>query len=227
MVPKAAYPPIFHHPDKTRRLTPLEAQTELADFLQNVEIQAYLHPDAQLSASGITFAAQSGPRGGLAIHHLRRIEAGLRGERLGVETTEDLDKEYGPEPEAELPEGDDSKLDALIEGGTGRKGGLKRKRTSDWAATSSNADLPRDSQEALAGADDESEWQDQDEYEQSQRNLVGDVGERGANVVKQNGAPPIIAHAPDSTAEKKARRDAKKERQKIEKAERADRKAKG
>ncbi|TKA61849.1 hypothetical protein B0A55_11551 [Friedmanniomyces simplex] len=225
MVPKASYPPIFHHASKTRRLTPTEAQIELADFLERTETQPYLHPDAQLSASGISFAAQSGPKGGLAIHHLKRIEAGLRGERLGEETTEELENQYGTE--VHLPEGDDGKLDVLIDGNSGRKGGLKRQRTSDWAETSSNAG-PADSQEALAGAaDEDNNWQDKEDYEHSRRNLVDDIGERGAPVVKQNGAPPVISHAPESKAEKKARKGAKKERQKIEKAERADRKAKG
>ncbi|KAK3114120.1 hypothetical protein LTR53_007866 [Teratosphaeriaceae sp. CCFEE 6253] len=240
MVPQP-YPPTFPYTSLTARLSPSTAHSALADFLTLTETHPHLHPDAHLSTSGITFAAQSGPRGGLALHHLRRIEAGLRGERLGVEGAEELEREFGG-----IPEGDDAALDAAIaetagKSGSGgeRKGVLKRKRTSEWAETSSQPDsfLPPDSlQQAATSSGAEADvnndgWEDKESYELAQRNAVGDVGDRGTHVVSQNGTPPPIKRAGGQLGgeeEKRAKRDTKRARKKQEQVERAeDRKARG
>ncbi|KAK3641342.1 hypothetical protein LTR56_011370 [Elasticomyces elasticus] len=229
MALRAAYPPIFHHFSLTTRLTPLETQVQLSTFLSLTQNSPYLHPDAQLSTSGITFAAQSGPKGGIALHHLRRIEAGLRGERLGLETAAELEEEYGTE--AGKPESDDRHLDTLIAGtaanGSGGgllKGVLKRKRTTDWAESTLTNAGEGDSHEPL------NDYEDKESYELSQRNAVGEVGDRGDHVVKQNGAPPVVQHVM-TEADKKARRAAKKQKNKAESAdklkEKREREAKG
>ncbi|KAI7554985.1 hypothetical protein KC331_g155 [Hortaea werneckii] len=226
MVPRVSDPPTYHHPALTKALKPASAETKLAGFLEKTQTQPYLHPDAQLSLAGITYSAQSGPTGGLAIHHLKRIDAGLKGENLVAETADELAMFGG---EAALPEGDDSKLDATIEAKSDekKKGVLKRKRSTEevgkWAEQSSEAAFG----EAQAGAAAE-DWQDREEYEQNQQPLEGEVGEReGAPATKQGGQPPVVRHAGGdghkelSAADKKARKDAKKARVKAEKAEKA------
>ncbi|KAK4889576.1 hypothetical protein LTR27_011654 [Elasticomyces elasticus] len=219
MAVRAAYPPIFHHPSLTTRLSPTQTQLQLASFLSLTENSPYLHPDAQLSTSGITFAAQSGPKGGIALHHLRRIEAGLRGERLGLETAAELEEEYGAE--AGKPESDDRHLDTLIAGTANGGGGgllkgvLKRKRTTDWAESTPANVGEGDSQEPL------NDYEDKEDYELSQRNAVGEVGDRGSHVVAQNGAPPAVQHV----MTKEDKRAAKKQKNKVEKVERADKRA--
>ncbi|KAK5739446.1 hypothetical protein LTR17_005351 [Elasticomyces elasticus] len=219
MALRATYPPIFHHPSLTAHLTPLETQLQLASFLSLTASAPYLHPDAQLSTSGITFAAQSGPKGGIALHHLRRIEAGLRGERLGLETAAELEEEYGVE--AGKPESDDRHLDSLIAGTANGSGGgllkgvLKRKRTTDWAESTLTNAGEGDSQEPL------NDYEDKEDYELSQRNAVGEVGDRGSHVVAQNGGPPTVQHV----MTKEDKRAAKKQKKKGEKVERADKRA--
>ncbi|KAK3647102.1 hypothetical protein LTR56_008270 [Elasticomyces elasticus] len=220
MALRTSYPPIFHHPSLTTRLTPLETQSQLASFLSLTASAPYLHPDAQLSTSGITFAAQSGPKGGIALHHLRRIEAGLRGERLGLETAAELEEEYGVE--AGKPESDDRHLDSLIagtaagsSGGGLLKGVLKRKRTTDWAESTPMNAGEGVFQEPL------NDYEDKEDYELSQRNAVGEVGDRGSHVVAQNGAPPEVQHV----MTKEDKRAAKRLKKKGEKVERADKRA--
>ncbi|KAK4970295.1 hypothetical protein LTR42_008462 [Elasticomyces elasticus] len=208
MALRAAYPPIFHHPSLTTHLSPTQTQLQLSTFLSLTENSPYLHPDAQLSTSGITFAAQSGPK-----------DAGLRGERLGLETAAELEDEFGTE--AGKPESDDRHLDSLIAGTANTSGGgllkgvLKRKRTTDWAESTLTTVGEGDSQEPL------NDYEDKESYELSQRNAVGEVGDRGVHVVKQNGAPPVIQHV----MTKEDKRAAKKLKKKGEKVERADKRA--
>lgn len=239
MVPRTSYPPVVHHPTLTKTLTPTVAQTQLASFLEKTSTQPHLHPDSLLSTTGITYSAHSGPAGGLALHHLRRIEAGLRGENLIAETEEDLKAQFDENGELE---GDDVALDEGIERTERkmRKESKKRKRVEeiqDWAEdTSSQADhsvtVPGREIESFAhtplhqsdypeteGAGEE--WQEQEEWELQQRPLEGEVGEReGAPVAGQNrGVPKLVEHGDGgkrelTKAEKKARKDAKKARRK-------------
>lgn len=104
-------PPKYRH--ASIKITPKQAQENLVAFLAKTPSQPHLHPDAILSQDGIKFPAQSGPQGGLAIHHLRRIEAGLRGENLLAESKEELRALFSDEPQ--LPTGNDDRLDGLIE----------------------------------------------------------------------------------------------------------------
>jgi len=63
----------------------------LETYLQNSEVHPHLHPDALITPTGVTFSSHGGPSGGVVMHHLRRVAAGLRGEYLEPEAT--------PEPE--------------------------------------------------------------------------------------------------------------------------------
>lgn len=226
MVPKTSYPPAYQHPQLTQPLTPSSAQQQLANFLAQTRRKPYLHPDALLLTSGVAYSAHSGPNGGLALHYLRRIEAGLRGESLMAESADMLAEQYGEgEGEGvELPEGDDEKLDAAIEARS--SGALKRKRNLDlsevgqWAEESSEAAFG-DVTHAGAGAI-QPDWEDEGAYERSQRPLEGEVGDReGAPAIAQNGPAPIVLTEKRvlSDKDKAARRAAKKERRKTEKKE--------
>ncbi|WPH03683.1 Hypothetical protein R9X50_00656600 [Acrodontium crateriforme] len=205
MLPKVSYPP-SHTATKAKTITPIEAQKLLSSFLEKTATKAYLHPDAQLSTTGITYAAASGPTGGLAIHHLKRIEAGLRGELLVAESEEELKMLFADTVE---PEGDDTKVDGLI------AASKKRKRTDEvaqWAEASSGAAFAQDGGDAAAG-----DWQDPEEYAQQQEEITGELDARGAQGVRQDrDAPPEIE---DGQVDKVARAAAKKARKKAEKAE--------
>lgn len=232
MVPRTSYPPTHHHNALTKSLSPAEAQTQLAAFLEKTSTQPHLHPDSLLSSTGITYSAHSGPSGGLAIHHLRRIEAGLRGENLVQETEEELKAQFAGEEE-----GDDERLNDSIARTEQkqRKESKKRKRVAeiqDWAEdTSSQADLTVPGREIESFAHTplhESDWQDQEEYELQQRPLEGEVGEReGAPVEQQGGAAPRVVEQAGEGArkkelsmdEKKARKEAKKARKRSMKGE--------
>ena len=163
---RTVYPPM-QHPTPAHRLTPQTAQNQLKNFLSQTSTKAHLHPDALLSSTGIQFSANSGLTGGLALHHLSRIEAGLRGENLVQETQEELEAVFGEEMRAAgTLRGDDRRVDAAIE-----KSSKKSKSSQDRVR----------------------EWEDGAEFAQSQAVEEGEVGDReGAEVVQQGGAPPEI-----------------------------------
>ena len=98
MTPQISYPPYRAH--SSHQLSIEAAQSLLSTYLTESESSPHLHPDALLSTAGVQFSTHGGPTGGLVLHNLRRVEAGLRGERLA------------PDPE---PESEDRVLDGLIE----------------------------------------------------------------------------------------------------------------
>ncbi|KAF2134260.1 hypothetical protein P153DRAFT_372709 [Dothidotthia symphoricarpi CBS 119687] len=65
----------------------------LEAYLAHSEAHPHLHPDALITPTGVTFSSHGGPMGGVVMHNLRRVAAGLRGEYLEPEAT--------PEPEAD------------------------------------------------------------------------------------------------------------------------------
>ena len=263
------FPPLVHH--KTAYLQPEQAAKSLSAYLEKSRKCAHLHPDAWLDPTGIRFGPKSGPNGGWAIHHLRRIEAGLRGESLAVESRDDLAAELGEEvlkeqdPYAthieETHVGDDTRVDAVIEesqhkyedektrkkrekkerakremaeragpwtSAVGAESSKKRKRNgvesdAESGAPGTGANTPyADSMTAHSET-----WQTQQEFEQDQEMLEGEVGERdAAPVTKQGGIPtPVVQHnqrgdvvVPKKalTAEEKAARKAAKKARKAE-----------
>lgn len=121
MSSRSAFPPTKHHPHLTVRLTTADAQPRLATYLEKSRKAPWMHPDAWLASEGVRHGPKSGPSGGWAIHHLRRIEAGLRGENLDPESKEELVAKFGEEVvghgevgAAQLQAGDDTRVDALI-----------------------------------------------------------------------------------------------------------------
>lgn len=88
MVPDA--PP----PHRLISSTPVDVATGAAmldTYITNSEAHPHLHPDALITPTGVTFSSHGGPAGGVVMHNLRRVLAGLRGEFLEPEPT--------PEPE--------------------------------------------------------------------------------------------------------------------------------
>jgi hypothetical protein len=167
------------------------------------------------------------------MHYLKRVEAGLRGEHLPVETLEELKARFGDDAvDRLLPKSDDTRLDETIR----RKeasGALKRKRSAGevqaWAENSSQPDLSPTSPSAGA-----SEWQPKDPWEQDQEEWVGEVGNRqGASATNQKGSvPPIVQHdrngnvhvpkANKTDGDKAAKKAAKKLKNKEEKKQREE-----
>ena len=198
MASRAVYPPT-QHPTGPQILDPTAAQTQLSAFLSQTRTKAHLHPDALLSSTGIQFSANSGPTGGLALHHLQRIEAGLRGENLVQETQEELEAVFGEEMRAAgTLRGDDRRVDATIERVSKRSKSQERVR----------------------------EWEDGAEFAQQQEITEGEVGDReDAHVVQQGGAPPEIEQH-GGKVDAAARKAAKKQRRLAELKQKEEEKAK-
>ncbi|SMQ52653.1 unnamed protein product [Zymoseptoria tritici ST99CH_1A5] len=103
---------------------------ELSAFLEKSLKYPYLHPDAWIAVDGIRHGPKSGPEGGWALHHLRRIEAGMRGESLAAESMEELVAKFGedvvreatggkavtydPDAVEGAKAGDDTRVDAIV-----------------------------------------------------------------------------------------------------------------
>ncbi|KAK7536728.1 hypothetical protein IWX49DRAFT_255431 [Phyllosticta citricarpa] len=83
-----SYPPQFVLANKP--ISTEEAQQALANYLQESELEPRMHPDALLSTAGVQFAAAGGPQGGIILHNLRRVDAGLQGEVLKPDDPEDF-----------------------------------------------------------------------------------------------------------------------------------------
>lgn len=117
------FPPTVIHHHLTKSLTASEAEPLLSNYLSASLDSPHLHPDAWLYLEGVKFGPKSGPNGGWGIHHLRRIEAGLRGETLEAESKEDLIAKFGEDTVGDatgptsgaVKESDDARLDELIE----------------------------------------------------------------------------------------------------------------
>ncbi|KAK6433196.1 hypothetical protein LTR95_010631, partial [Oleoguttula sp. CCFEE 5521] len=161
-----SYPP--HRSLPAHTITPSAARSLLSNFLSQTPTSPHLHPDALLTASGITFSPNSGPTGGLALHHLDRIAVGLRGENLAQESKQDWEALFG----AELGLGDDTRVDGVIKAGKSALG--KRGRSVERVE----------------------EWQDLGDFQREQRDLEGEVGDRegggSGRSVRQDGQVPGI-----------------------------------
>ncbi|KAK7181389.1 hypothetical protein DPSP01_008728 [Paraphaeosphaeria sporulosa] len=80
-----------HRVVSSQSITLEKAASILDKYLANSEVHSHLHPDALITPSGTTFGAQGGSTGGVIMHNLRRVAAGLKGNYLEPEPT--------PEPE--------------------------------------------------------------------------------------------------------------------------------
>lgn len=82
---------------KSAQISQKDAQPILAKFLERTKTKPHLHPDAWLATEGVRWGPKGGPNGGWAIHHLQRIEAGMRGVNLMPESKEELVAKFGDE----------------------------------------------------------------------------------------------------------------------------------
>ncbi|KAF2810091.1 uncharacterized protein BDZ99DRAFT_304198 [Mytilinidion resinicola] len=94
---ETAHPP--HRAHASRPLSTTEAHSLLTAYLVATETSPHLHPDGLLSTAGVQFATSAGPMGGVVLHNLRRVEAGLRGEHMepDLEVLEEEDAKAGAE----------------------------------------------------------------------------------------------------------------------------------
>lgn len=84
-----ALPPYRHLSSQSISLT--DASNMLDKYIMDSESHPHLHPDSIITPTGVTFSAHGGPMGGVVMHNLRRVAAGLHGEYMEPEPT--------PEPE--------------------------------------------------------------------------------------------------------------------------------
>ncbi|KAF2141694.1 uncharacterized protein K452DRAFT_298365 [Aplosporella prunicola CBS 121167] len=182
-----SYPP--HVAVANRPLSLEEAQKSIANYLATSETSAHLHPDALLSTSGVQFATAGGPMGGIVLHNLRRVEAGLRGEVIK------------PEPEAS----DDMVLDGMIE------------ETEQTMQAEGGAS--KKSKKGASGAEEGwQDMGDYQREQLEEGNEVGELGQR-SNFVEQGEEPKIAEGGKskvDKEARKKAKKERERQ-QKLEK----------
>lgn len=96
MVPDAPPP---HRLIASKPITTADASTLLQTYITHSEAHPHLHPDALITPTGVAFSSHGGPMGGVVMHNLRRIAAGLRGEYLEPEPTPEPEEEGGAEGE--------------------------------------------------------------------------------------------------------------------------------
>ncbi|KAH7355870.1 hypothetical protein BKA66DRAFT_515869 [Pyrenochaeta sp. MPI-SDFR-AT-0127] len=118
-----APPPSRHIASRPISLTC--ASRMLESYLKNSERHPHLHPDALITPTGVTFSSHGGPTGGVVMHNLRRVAAGLQGQYLEPEGT----------PEPEDGEGDNSE-----ELGHGKKVGKRVSRDIKGGKASADQD---------------------------------------------------------------------------------------
>lgn len=94
----------------------------LETYLLNSESHPHLHPDALITPNGVSFSANGGPAGGVLLHNLRRVAAGLRGEFLEPEKT----------PEVEEIEDEDANAYGSGKHSKKRKSAPHETTDSDW-----------------------------------------------------------------------------------------------
>lgn len=187
-----------------------DASNLLNTYLTNSESHPHLHPDALITPGGVTLSAHGGPLGGVVLHNLRRVAAGLRGEYLEPEKT--------PEPEEQEEQNGDGKW---------KKGKRRNIETAEAQAVDANGGQ-------TAYAADEG-WQNLSEYEREQGQVeVGEVGDRNHFVASGGDAPEVqttgsveedageeVGQKRKSKEDKEARKKAKKARDKQFKKEKA------
>ncbi|KAF9730664.1 hypothetical protein PMIN06_004158 [Paraphaeosphaeria minitans] len=110
-----------HRLVSSRSITLEKAASILDQYLANSEVHSHLHPDALITPSGTTFGAQGGSTGGVIMHNLRRVAAGLKGNYLEPEPT--------PEPEGGEQTAFDSTHNAQDQPNAGKTDGTA---TEDW-----------------------------------------------------------------------------------------------
>ena len=183
-----AHPPHQHH--HTERISPAHALSLLSSYLERTTTDASYHPNALLTANGPTTPAAGAQNLGLVLHNLKRVEAGLKGERLGADPP--IGK-HGAQGLPGLMPLSNGRADSFPEG------------SGDALGNSAGA---------------EEVWQDKAEFDRQQEIVQGEIGQRdnapgeGGNV---HGVPKV--EATKTTADKAIRRLKKAERRRQERRE--------
>jgi len=209
-VPVRVPPPTRLH--ESSDIKPASASDFVRQYLKESETRAHLHPNAMFTPQGLQFPSHGGSQGGLTLHNLRRIEAGLRGEHLA------------PEP----------KVDELLqteEVEDGSQGSVVKNKKKNKKANGTT--------EGRNSAEKVDDWLDQEVYMQMGDGVeVGEIGTR-TNVVKDGGSIPEIQTTKGAEVGKKrktkgenatttdkddkaSRKKAKKEREKQMKREKEE-----
>lgn len=189
----------------------LSAASQMLDtYLSNSELHPHLHPDALIAPTGVTFSSHGGPSGGVIMHNLRRIAAGLRGEYLEPEVT--------PEPE-DTQEADGSSA--------GKMGGKKDKRKRDANGTTGDwqdkAEFELEEGVIEVGEIGDRVHVVQDGGEEPEVEVTDATREKAAK--KRKGDTGAVGADADAKMSKEARKKAKMERNKQRKREDAEKKA--
>ena len=193
------YPPTRHH--RSIPLSLEDAQAHIANYIALADIRenTHLHPDAQITPSGINRSSQGGSAGGLILSHLRRVQKGLNGERIEVDI-KSLNEDWEKDTRAEQSE--DTRLDALIaqdgyggekkkeeRGAEGKKAKRKREEMEAQADSVTVLDPSRRQDEAhkathpkgLGQPNDIEGWQTMESYQreiEDEELEEGDIGQR-------------------------------------------------
>jgi hypothetical protein len=189
-------PPYRHV--SSRPISLADASKMLDKYVADSEKHAHLQPDSLITPTGVAFSSNGGPKGGVVMHNLRRVAAGLRGEYLEPEKT--------PEPEEEEPDLGITTLNGNMNGQTADK------EQGDWQEMSEF--------EREEGMIEVGELGDR-------TNVVaegGEVPEIEAAGAKQDGAKRKKG-GDEAGLDKEARKKAKKDRLKKEQKEREKAKA--
>jgi hypothetical protein len=200
MTSTTPYPPCHSHP--STRISPKDALSSLTAFIAASETTPWLHPDARITPDEIKYSTNGGPQGGIAMHHLRRIEKGLNGEILAPE----------PDDMFDLPTGDDANLDHLAAGYQTTLEGAQQRHALQAAAAEG--------------------WQDAETYALNQQPMRGEVGDRDTSHAQTATYHADAMDVDDdayagvglSAADREQRKAAKKNRRQAEKKQKEDKK---
>jgi len=211
--------PLHVHVTPSRPISTDAALANIQSYLNLTTTEAYLHPDVIFTSSGPT-ASTSLTTGGLVLHQLRRVEAGLRGEYIAVELA-DLERMRSRSGTPilsgndALPASSDARLDRLIAGTLHAGGNVEANGLGD------NEEVPFTYQEQLGAA--------------GHRDEIGEIGDRDNAVREVDHIPKLqtTRTIPASGSQKKrpyddggatdkaSRKKAKKARMAEEKVQRA------
>ncbi|KAF1950740.1 hypothetical protein CC80DRAFT_225871 [Byssothecium circinans] len=179
-----------HRHISSKPISRANASKLLEKYLANSEAHPHLHPDALITPTGVTFSSHGGPIGGVVMHNLRRVAAGLRGEYLEPEAT--------PEPEEQ-------------DGGAAYQKGRKGKRKA------ADADVTGGAQEEWQNMSEFEREEGQVEVGEvgDRTNVVQEGGEVPEIEVAAGAEESAKKRKPDEgKVDKEARKKAKKERNK-------------
>lgn len=184
MATHQALPPHIHL-TSSQPVPSTTALSNIQSYLSLTASHAYLHPDVIFTSSGPTINS-SLEVGGLVLHQLRRVEAGLRGEYIAVELA-DLERmrSRSGTPVAtalggDLPISNDSRLDGLIARSIGAGANVE-----------------------AAGQDDATQNYQEQLHDVGMRDDIGDIGSRSNYVGEVDHIPTIKTTHPSPSKSKK------------------------